>query len=113
MNANDYAGRGQSAALGFGQAEAPALDAPDGSDGLFGSISAEVPTTPRHQDADAPDCRTETAPRRRRHDGSADRHESRPRAVGYCRVSTDAQATDGVSLDAQRARIGAWADANS
>jgi DNA invertase Pin-like site-specific DNA recombinase len=33
-------------------------------------------------------------------------------AVGYCRVSTAGQATDGVSLDAQQARIAAWARAN-
>ena len=30
-------------------------------------------------------------------------------AIGYVRVSTDAQAADGVSLAAQRARIRAWA----
>jgi DNA invertase Pin-like site-specific DNA recombinase len=30
------------------------------------------------------------------------------RAVGYIRVSTDEQAIDGVSLDAQQARIAAW-----
>lgn len=30
------------------------------------------------------------------------------RLIGYCRVSTEEQAKDGVSLDAQRARIGAW-----
>src|SRR5262245_42207562 len=120
------------AALGCGRAEA----VPDGSDGLFGQQfhaasmlgAASTPrngpscptetengrphTTPaRHQDADARVCRTET-PRPRRHDRSADRHDARPRAVGYCRVSTDAQATDGVSLDAQRARIGAWAEGN-
>lgn len=34
------------------------------------------------------------------------------RAIGYVRVSTEGQATDGVSLDAQRARIEAWALAN-
>lgn len=33
-------------------------------------------------------------------------------AIGYIRVSTDGQATDGVSLDAQRARIEAWCVAN-
>jgi len=33
-------------------------------------------------------------------------------AVGYTRVSTDGQATDGVSLDAQQARIRAWCEAN-
>ena len=33
-------------------------------------------------------------------------------AIGYIRVSTDGQATDGVSLDAQRARIEAWCTAN-
>ena len=33
-------------------------------------------------------------------------------AIGYIRVSTDGQATDGVSLDAQRARIEAWCLAN-
>jgi site-specific DNA recombinase len=37
------------------------------------------------------------------------RHASRTLAVGYVRVSTLAQAEDGVSLDAQRARIAAWA----
>ena len=34
------------------------------------------------------------------------------KAVGYIRVSTAGQATDGVSLDAQRAKIEAWATAN-
>jgi DNA invertase Pin-like site-specific DNA recombinase len=33
-------------------------------------------------------------------------------AIGYARVSTDGQALDGVSLDAQQARIRAWCDAN-
>lgn len=33
-------------------------------------------------------------------------------AVGYVRVSTQGQAENGVSLDAQRARIEAWATAN-
>jgi len=34
------------------------------------------------------------------------------RAWGYIRVSTEGQALDGVSLDAQRAKISAWADLN-
>ncbi len=34
------------------------------------------------------------------------------RVVGYIRVSTEEQATEGVSLDAQRGRIEAWAAAN-
>jgi DNA invertase Pin-like site-specific DNA recombinase len=34
------------------------------------------------------------------------------KAVGYIRVSTAGQATDGVSLDAQAARIRAWCEAN-
>jgi len=34
------------------------------------------------------------------------------KAVGYCRVSTEGQAVDGVSLDAQRAKIQAWCAAN-
>lgn len=33
-------------------------------------------------------------------------------AVGYCRVSTAGQASEGVSLEAQKARISAWAQAN-
>ena len=33
-------------------------------------------------------------------------------AIGYLRVSTERQATEGVSLAAQRARIEAWAQAN-
>lgn len=33
-------------------------------------------------------------------------------AIGYIRVSTEDQASEGVSLDAQRARIAAWALAN-
>jgi len=33
-------------------------------------------------------------------------------AFGYVRVSTDGQATDGVSLDAQRERIAAWCTGN-
>lgn len=34
------------------------------------------------------------------------------KAIGYVRVSTEGQAADGVSLDAQRARIAAWCTAN-
>jgi DNA invertase Pin-like site-specific DNA recombinase len=34
------------------------------------------------------------------------------RAIGYIRVSTEEQASEGVSLDAQRAKISAWADLN-
>ena len=34
------------------------------------------------------------------------------KAYGYIRVSTEGQATDGVSLDAQRAKVSAWADLN-
>lgn len=33
-------------------------------------------------------------------------------AIGYIRVSTDKQATEGVSLEAQEAKIRAWADLN-
>ena len=33
-------------------------------------------------------------------------------AIGYIRVSTEGQAVDGVSLDAQRAKIAAWCDLN-
>ena len=35
-----------------------------------------------------------------------------PKAIAYVRVSTTEQATDGVSLDAQRSRISAWCTAN-
>lgn len=34
------------------------------------------------------------------------------KAIGYIRVSTQGQADDGISLDAQRAKIAAWADLN-
>lgn len=34
------------------------------------------------------------------------------RAIGYVRVSTEEQANDGVSLDAQRERIAAWCSVN-
>lgn len=34
------------------------------------------------------------------------------KAIGYVRVSTEEQATDGVSLDAQRAKISAWCELN-
>jgi len=34
------------------------------------------------------------------------------KAIGYVRVSTNEQATDGVSLAAQKAKIAAWADLN-
>ena len=37
---------------------------------------------------------------------------NRMKAIGYCRVSTEMQAVDGVSLDAQKAKIAAWADLN-
>lgn len=33
-------------------------------------------------------------------------------AIGYIRVSTEGQATEGVSLDAQRGRIAAWCELN-
>lgn len=42
--------------------------------------------------------------RMRKHDSAT--------AIGYVRVSTEGQASEGVSLDAQRARIEAWAAAN-
>jgi site-specific DNA recombinase len=35
-----------------------------------------------------------------------------PQAIGYIRVSTEGQAADGVSLDAQEAKIRAWCAAN-
>ena len=35
------------------------------------------------------------------------------RAIGYCRVSTEQQASEGVSLAAQRAGIDAWGEANN
>lgn len=35
-----------------------------------------------------------------------------PQAIGYIRVSTSEQVADGVSLDAQRTKIAAWAVAN-
>ena len=35
-----------------------------------------------------------------------------PRAVGYIRVSTEEQATDGISLEAQRTKIEAWCRLN-
>ena len=34
------------------------------------------------------------------------------KAIGYVRVSTDGQAQDGVSMDAQEAKLRAWADLN-
>lgn len=34
------------------------------------------------------------------------------KAIGYVRVSTDGQAVDGVSIDAQRAKLDAWAIVN-
>lgn len=34
------------------------------------------------------------------------------KAIGYCRVSTEGQARDGVSLEAQQAKIKAWCQAN-
>ena len=47
-------------------------------------------------------------PRRRGKEADSGQH---PAAVGYARVSTDEQAREGVSLDAQRARIEAYAEA--
>jgi site-specific DNA recombinase len=38
--------------------------------------------------------------------------KQRPQAVGYARVSTEEQAREGVSLEAQRTRIEAWAQGN-
>ncbi len=38
--------------------------------------------------------------------------ETTGRAVGYIRVSTEEQATEGISLDAQRAKIEAWCELN-
>ncbi len=34
------------------------------------------------------------------------------KAIAYCRVSTEGQAVDGVSLDAQKGKISAWAELN-
>lgn len=36
-----------------------------------------------------------------------------PTAIGYIRVSTDQQAKEGVSLDAQQSKIAAWAELNN
>ena len=36
----------------------------------------------------------------------------KPKAIGYVRVSTEGQAAEGVSLDAQRAKLEAWAALN-
>jgi DNA invertase Pin-like site-specific DNA recombinase len=38
--------------------------------------------------------------------------EIKQKAVGYVRVSTESQAREGVSLEAQKAKIAAWAEAN-
>jgi site-specific DNA recombinase len=38
--------------------------------------------------------------------------KQQPQAVGYARVSTEEQAREGVSLEAQRTRIEAWAQGN-
>ena len=35
------------------------------------------------------------------------------RTIGYVRVSTEGQAQDGVSLDAQEAKVRAWAELNN
>lgn len=40
------------------------------------------------------------------------RPNQQPQAVGYARVSTEEQVREGASLDAQKARIEAWAQAN-
>ena len=44
----------------------------------------------------------------RRRPRQVDAGDGRRAAVGYCRVSTAAQAGEGVSLDAQRERVAAW-----
>jgi len=43
--------------------------------------------------------------------GQCDSTPSKPNAIGYVRVSTDEQARDGVSIDAQQSRIRAYAEA--
>ena len=48
---------------------------------------------------------------RRRRPRPADAGDGRRVAVGYCRVSTAGQASDGVSLYAQRDRVAAWCEA--
>ena len=39
-------------------------------------------------------------------------HTTTPNAVGYVRVSTELQAQEGISLEAQQARIRAWCEGN-
>lgn len=41
-----------------------------------------------------------------------DNKRMRTKVIGYCRVSTEDQVRHGVSLDAQKAKIAAWAEAN-
>ena len=43
---------------------------------------------------------------------SATREQSMNKAIGYIRVSTQQQAEEGVSLEAQRAKIEAWCFVN-
>jgi site-specific DNA recombinase len=45
-------------------------------------------------------------------EGESVRPNQQPQAVGYARVSTEEQVREGVSLEAQRARIESWAQAN-
>ena len=127
----DGAGRApQGSALGFGQADhaqesgegektsmlepASTLEADPGS--LFaletppGAHGMAPPTSQRNAGSADP---TIPAPTKVRKPSPAQESgDRRPRAFGYCRVSTDGQAQDGISLEAQRARIASWADAN-
>ncbi len=43
--------------------------------------------------------------------GNSSNQRGCPTAIGYCRVSTDEQAREGVSLETQRSRIRAYCEA--
>lgn len=83
----------------------------NGQSGLDGATTHSTPLDVHHSDSGSAGS-VQSGSTGLNHGRNAGTGDLRPRAVGYARVSTEGQAQEGVSLQAQREKIAAWAIAN-